>query len=67
MEAFIQMINSFLLLCAPCGLHTTECTLEVTAPEKLFKTRGTSEQSGRSFRVTPQRKFSMLQFKIRSP
>lgn len=31
MEAFIQMIIQFLLLCTLCGLHTTECTLEVTA------------------------------------
>lgn len=33
----------------------------------LCKTSGTSEQTGRSFRVTLWRKFSMQQFKIRSP
>lgn len=31
MEAFIQVTSQFLLLCAPCGLPITECTLEVTA------------------------------------
>lgn len=31
MEAFIQMMNQFSLLCIPCGLQITGCTWEVTA------------------------------------
>lgn len=68
MEAFIQVISQFLLLCAPMWAAYHRVDTGSYSPGKfLCKTSGTSEQTGRGFRVTLWRKFSMQQFKIRSP